>query len=130
MDTNHFFCSIEKASNEASTKNADVNDIFQDLKMSLVRNDPKIKAIQKSVISYNYNVKNQLDIKINENSNKSAYNVKKNNFFKNINSSFTKKEENKYVDSSNIYSESFDNSNKPINNTNREKRIDSMEILK
>ena len=124
-----------------------MKDLFNNLKINLVRNDHKKQSIRNSVISYNYNVNNQLDFNINEN--KSEYNakygleknqidskitdnnqIKINNFFNNINSTFNKKEENKYVESSEISSESFDYSNKPVNNIIQGKRMDSLVLLK
>ena len=56
--------------------------------------------------------------------------VKKNNYFKSISSTFQKKDENKYMDSSYVSNESFDNSNKHINNNINQKRLDSIDLLK
>ena len=138
MDTNHFFCKIERASQ--SDKNT--KETFANLKISLIQNKSKLKPIRESVFSLNYNVKNLLDIKINENKSECVAKkdkiisilhnnnkVKKNNFLKNISNHFKKNEENKYKDSPSISNESFDCSNKPINNINQ-KRLDSLDLLK
>ena len=104
MDTNHFFCKIERSS-QAENNNS-LKEIFNNLKKNLAQNDPKLIPNRKSIFSLNYNVKNQLDIKISENKSESKEKeeqnisklknnqVKKNNYFKSISSTFQKKDEN------------------------------------
>ena len=69
MDTNHFFCKIERSS-QAENNNS-LKEIFNNLKKNLTQNDPKLIPNRKSIFNLNYNVKNQLDIKISENKSES-----------------------------------------------------------
>ena len=148
MDTNKFFCQIYKEShNEKIINFRKIIDPFEKIKKYFGINDNKENSVKKSVLSVNYDVYNPFKKK--ENESKSEYNAKKkidkktnfskvkesqilkNNFFKSsINEPFQKNEIINYVNSSNVSNENLDFSNKPINNINIEKRLDSIDILK
>ena len=148
MDTNKFFCQIDKESHKDSNKEINFKKIinpFEKLKINFGINDNNENSLEKPRLSLNYNLHNNPF----ENEKKSENNTKKkfdkntnfskfkntqiqiNNYFKSsINKPFQKKEIIKYMNSSKVSNESLDFSNKPINNINIEKRLDSIDILK
>ena len=152
MDTNHFFCKIEKISQEESGTDAKDNNKTNSLsnfKINILRyNESDTKIFNKKMKSFNLNFHHKLDNKLTEI--KSEYaareriqskslskfgneSIKKNNYLKeqiNKNVDIDKMKTLKYVESSNVSSDSFDNSNKKFQEINQNKRIDSLSLLK
>lgn len=159
MDTNHFFCKIENASNEENSYGTNIKsnrifNPFKNIKVSIMENVVNKKPLKKQVYSVNLDIDAESDIisngnKSDNNANNKLKNnqiktfsrfkesntqIKKNNYVKStVNSSIKKKEIIKYMNKSNISDESNDFSNikiKEIENINKEKRLDSIELLK
>ena len=149
MDTNHFFCQIAKESNIESSKKikTKIFNPFESLRINFETNIMNNNSVKKEVFSLNYNVPNPVISK--KFGNKSEFNakkslqnksifskfkdniIKKNNYFpKTLSGACQTNEIIKYINSSNHSNESLDFSNKPINNMNTEKRLDSIDILK
>ena len=140
MDTNHFFCQIEKASQTDANNNDNI-----DKGINKNGYKEKNKKIFRKRLSFNSNIQNLINNKLKDNKSegyskknfvqfskfKDKDLIKKNNFFRNsMKEVFKKNEVAKSMNSSNKYNESLDFSNKPMNNLNREKPLDSIDILK
>lgn len=144
MDTNHFFCQIEKVSQIERNKNINGNKLINPFDYS----EKSKKPFQKR-LSFNSNIKNHMDKKFKDNKseayakkdddNKQIFSkfkgnniiIQRNNYFKtSMNNVFKKAEAVKSINSSSVSNESLDFSNKPINNINVEKRLDSIDVLK
>ena len=151
MDTNHFFCKIVKISQEDSGTEAKDNNKTNSLnnfKFNIFKyNESDTKVFNKKMKSFNlkfhYNLDNQLTEIKSENEiqkriqTKNSLNfnndsIKNNNFLKeqinkNKDIDIDKNNTLKNEESSKVFSDSFDNSNKEIN---QNKRIDSLSLLK
>ena len=150
MDTNHFFCKIEKISQEESAKNNNKTTISPtNFKINILRyNESDTKVFNKKMKSFNLNYRQKFDSKLSEIKSEHAIqkriktqnfsksnndSIKKNNFLKdqiNKNKDIDKLKIINYVESSNVSSDSFDNSNKKFQEINQNKRIDSLSLLK
>ena len=150
MDTNHFFCKIEKISQEESGTDAKDNNKTNSLtnfKINILRyNESDSKVFNKKMKSFNLNFHHKFDSKLDEikseqaaqtriqTKNISKFNgdsIKNNNFLKeqvNKNIDIDKVKTIKYIESSNVSSDSFDNSNKKFQEINQNKRIDSLSL--
>ena len=152
MDTNNFFCKIEKASQEENSIDAkDTNynnktiNSFKQFKINIIGNEPHSKPLKKKMYSLNFNIQNNFDSKSKGNKSEQNRNNKKNNLFNDnkeilknnyfenaMNLSFNKNIS-KYLNKSNSSNDSFDYSNikiKEINTLNKGKRVDTMQLLK
>ena len=152
MDTNHFFCKIEKISQEESgtdAKDKNKTNSLTNFKINILRyNESDTKVFNKKMKSFNLNFHHKFDSKLDEikseqaaqtriqTKNISKFNddsIKNNNFLKeqvNKNIDIDKVKTIKYIESSNVSSDSFDNSNKKFQEINQDKRIDSLSLLK
>ena len=151
MDTNHFFCKIVKISQEESvTEEKDNNKTkyLNNFKFNIFKyNESDTKVFNKKMKSFNlkfhYNLDNILTEIKSENEIKKRIqtknsihfnndSIKKNNFLKeqinnNKDIDIDKNKTIKNEESSKVLSDSFDNSNKEIN---QNKRLDSLSLLK
>jgi hypothetical protein len=159
MDTNHFFCTIDNTRKNGHNSDSNVSHkIFNplnDLKISIIESDKINKKLKKQVYSLNLNIEGTEEIKSNGNKtdvgihnaiDKNRINafsifkenkIKRNNYIRgsanSASSDVNKNEIIKYMNKSNISNESYDFSNikiKELDNINKEKRLDSIELLK
>jgi hypothetical protein len=150
MDTNHFFCKIVKISQEESgTEAKDNNKIdnsFNNFKMNILRyNESDTKVFNQKMKSFHLNFHHKIEHKLSEIKSENAIqkriqtksstqfnndSMKKNNYLKeeiNKDIDLDKIKSIKNEESSNVSNDSFENSNKEMN---KNKRIDSLSLLK